>query len=74
MHGVQPRSLTNRELIRHCANKLETTITRESGLNYEEQVELLRRFVMVVNPEEGNARPVVQYRSTEKAAIDPDAD
>lgn len=44
MLGVQPRSLTNRELIHYCANQLELTTT---PLNYEFQVELLRRFILV---------------------------
>lgn len=43
MRGVQPRSLTNRELARYCAGALELTT---NALPYEFQVELLRRFVM----------------------------
>lgn len=74
MRGIQPRGLTNHELIRHCANQLELTVTTE-GLPYEWQVELLRRYVMAVSPEQGEARPLVQYRSEFfTKQIDPEAD
>lgn len=60
MRGIQPRTLTNRELIQHCANKLDLDLTTE-GLPYEWQVELLRRFVM--SEENAPERPLVQMRS-----------
>lgn len=65
MQGIQARSLTNRELIRHCANVLELTTT---ALPYDFQVELLRRFVMVMDADE------LDRQANQSAGIDPDAD
>lgn len=66
MQGIQPRSLTNRELIRHCANTLELTT---NALPYEFQMELLRRLNLLACANEG-AHPDSIY----PAPIDPEAD
>lgn len=61
MHGVQPRSLTDRELVRHCANQLELTTT---PLPYDYQLELVRRFNAVI----------ALLGDTSRTVADPDAD
>lgn len=72
MRGVPPRSLTNRELIRHCANTLELTTT---GMSHEFQIELLRRFTALADPNEapGGVCAPLSAR-TQRALIDPEAD
>jgi hypothetical protein len=70
MHGVQPRSLTNRELVRHCANELELTT---SQLPHEFQMELVRRLNLLIVNEEYRERGVPPYVPTSIAA-DPEAD
>jgi hypothetical protein len=40
MSGIQPRTLTNDELIRHS----ETMLHRDQGLPFNYQQELLKRF------------------------------
>jgi hypothetical protein len=70
MRGVQPRTLTNRELIRHCANLLELT---RGGLPYEVEVELLRRFIMKCSePDEPYNGQMPLVAPADK--IDPEAD
>jgi len=41
MSGIQPRALTNDELIRHS----ETMLYRDQGLPFNYQQELLKRFM-----------------------------
>lgn len=66
MHGVQARSLTDRELVLYCANQLELTTT---PLPYDFQIELVRRFNALIAdlPDE---RHVVKHTPR----IDPEAD
>ena len=40
MSGIQPRTLSNKELIRECSNRIDV----KYGMPYLWQVELLRRF------------------------------
>lgn len=65
MRGIQPRTLTDRDLIRHCANELELTT---NPLPYEFQLELIRRLNSYVA-----ADADVQVTKT-GSSIDPDAD
>jgi hypothetical protein len=41
MSRIQPRTLSNKELITHCSNQLDSA----EGLDYLWQVELLNRFI-----------------------------
>ena len=43
MKGIQPRTLTNRELINYCADAVDDL----HGMPKEWQKELLRRFVVL---------------------------
>lgn len=65
MRGIQPRTLTNGELIRHCANTLELTT---STLPYDFQLELVRRLNVYAPQHEGN------HPDSFHVAIDPEAD
>ena len=48
MQGIQPRTLTNRELINYCADAVDDL----HGMPKEWQKELLRRFVAVAPTDE----------------------
>jgi len=47
MQGIQPRTLTNRELINYCADAVDDL----HGMPKEWQKELLRRFVALAPTE-----------------------
>ena len=48
MQGIQPRTLTNRELVNYCADAVDDL----HGMPKEWQKELLRRFVAVAPTDE----------------------
>jgi hypothetical protein len=48
MQGIQPRTLTNRELINYCADAVDDPF----GMPKEWQKELLRRFVATAPTDE----------------------
>lgn len=48
MQGIQPRTLSNSELIRYAAMAIDTP----QGLSRDWQVELLRRFTAVAHTNE----------------------
>jgi hypothetical protein len=48
MQGIQPRTLTNRELINYCADAVDDPF----GMPKEWQKELLRRFVVLAPSDE----------------------
>ena len=48
MQGIQPRTLTNRELINYCADAVDDL----HGMPKEWQKELLRRFVVLAPTDE----------------------
>jgi hypothetical protein len=48
MKGIQPRTLTNRELINYCADAVDDL----HGMPKEWQKELLRRFVVLAPSDE----------------------
>ena len=48
MQGIQPRTLTNRELINYCADAVDDPF----GMPKEWQKELLRRFVVLAPTDE----------------------
>ena len=48
MSGIQPRTLTNKELTHYCAMLIDA----QQGLPLSWQTELLRRFVALAPPDE----------------------
>lgn len=70
MYGIQPRSLSHRELAHHCANLLELTTT---GLPKEWQVELLRRYVLLEG-ELAVTQDELGHAPKQHPLIDPEAD
>ena len=65
MSGIQPRTLSNRELIEHCALYLELAddnIPMPKGLPIAWQTELLRRFNVL--------SPLDEYPPADPAQLD----
>lgn len=70
VRGIQPRSLTNEELVRLCDAQLQL-IT--GGLTHAFQLELLRRFAeMACTPIPSS--PVRRFRHGQLSLLDDDAD
>ena len=58
MSGIQPRNLSNQELIKYCAMLIDS----KQGLSIEWQTELLRRFMALA--------PLDEFPSKDPAQLD----